>query len=93
VQIPAGYTRSGNAASIIASLSIEGIQSVTTVDVNEEGNIDGERFLQAYIEDILPRCEAFPGKRSVIVMNNAQIHLKLLIEYSGFELIFSFCER
>ena len=80
VQIPVVHTRSGNAASIIASLSIEGIQSVTTVDVNEEGNIDGERFLQAFIEDILPMCEAFPGKRSVIVMDNAQVHLKLLID-------------
>lgn len=80
VQIPVVHTRSGNAASIIASLSIEGIQSVTTVDVNEEGNINGERFLQAFIDDILPRCEAFPGKRSVIVMDNAQVHLKLLID-------------
>ena len=48
VEIPVLHTRSSNAASIIASLSIEGIQSVTTVDVNEEGNIDGERFLQAF---------------------------------------------
>lgn len=80
VEIPVVHTRSGNAASIIASLSIEGIQSVTTVDVNEEGNIDGERFLQAFIDDILPRCNAFPGRRSVIVMDNAQVHLKLLID-------------
>jgi DDE superfamily endonuclease len=80
VQIPVAHTRSGNAASIIASLSIEGIQSVTAVDVNEEGNIDGVRFLQAFIDDILPTCEAFPGKRSIIVMDNAQVHLKLLID-------------
>jgi transposase len=80
VQIPVVHTRSGNAASIIASLSIEGVQSVTVVDVNEEGNIDGERFLDAFIDDILSICEPFPGKRSVIVMDNAQIHLKLLID-------------
>ena len=80
VEIPVVHARSGNAASIIASLSIEGIQSVTMADVNEEGNIDGQRFLQAFIDDILSKCEAFPGKRSVIVMGNAQVHLKLLIE-------------
>ena len=67
--IPVVHTRSGNAASIIAPLSIEGIQSVTTVDINEEGNVDGVRFLQAFIEDILPRSEEFPGKRSVVVMD------------------------
>ena len=71
MKIPVVHTRRGNTASIIASLSTEGIQSLTTVDVNEEGNIDGERFLQAFIDDILPSCEAFPGKRSVFVMNNA----------------------
>ena len=80
VQIPVTHARSGNAASIIASLSIEGIQSVTVVDVNEEGNIDGARFLEAFIDDILSICEPFPGKRSVIVMDNAQVHLKLLID-------------
>lgn len=80
VEIPVVHTRSGNAASIIASLSIEGVQSVSVVDVNEEGNINGERFLQVFVEDILVICEPFPGKRSVIVMDNAQVHLKLLIE-------------
>ena len=80
VQIPVVHTRSGNSASIIASLSIEGVQSVTVVDVNEEGNIDGQRFLEAFIDDILVLCEPFPGKRSVIVMDNAQVHLKLLID-------------
>ena len=80
IQIPVVHTRSGNAASIIASLSIEGVQSVTVVDVNEEGNINGERFLEAFIDDILSVCEPFPGKRSIIVMDNAQVHLKLLID-------------
>ena len=49
---------------------------MTVVDVNEEGNIDGQRFLEAFIDDIVSVCEAFPGKRSVIVM----VHLKLLID-------------
>lgn len=80
VQIPVVHARSGNAASIIASLSIEGVQSVTVVDINEEGNIDGERFLEAFIDDTLSVCKPFPGKRSIIVMDNAQVHLKLLID-------------
>ena len=80
IQIPVVHSRSGNAASIIASLSIEGVQSVTVVDINQEGNIDGQRFLEVFIDDILSVCEAFPGKRSVIVMDNAQVHLKLLID-------------
>jgi transposase len=85
VEIPVVHTRSGNAASIIASLSLEGVQSISVVDVNEEGNINGERFLQAFVEDILVLCEPFPGKRSVVVMDNAQIHLKLLIKAECFE--------
>ena len=53
---------------------------MTTVHVNEEGKTVGERFLQGFIGDILPRCNAFPGRRSVIVMDNAKVHLKLLID-------------
>jgi DNA-binding ferritin-like protein (Dps family) len=67
------------AASLIASMTIERIMSVTVIDVVEEGNVDGERFIDALIDDILVYCEPYPGKRSVIVMDNAQVHMKLLI--------------
>ena len=79
VAVPVYHTNAGDSACVIASLSLEGIQSVTAIDVNDEGNVDGERFLQAFEEDILVNCEAYPGNRSVIVMDNAQVHMKLLI--------------
>jgi hypothetical protein len=49
------------------------------VDINEEGNVDGERFLQAFREDILVTCEPYPGNRSVVIMDNAQVHMKLMV--------------
>lgn len=79
VSIPVIHSRKGNAASLIASLTLEGIVSVTVIDVVEEGNVDGERFIEALVNDILVHCEPYPGKRSVIVMDNAQVHMKLLI--------------
>jgi DDE superfamily endonuclease len=80
IQIPVQHRNSGNSASIIASLSIEGLQSATPIDVNEEGNIDGERFLDAFRDDILVLCEPSPGKRSIVVLDNAQVHMKHLID-------------
>ena len=79
VGIPVVHAIAGNAGCVIASLSLEGVQSVSVVDVNEEGNVDGERFLQAFQEDILVTCEPYPGNRSVVVMDNAQVHMKIMI--------------
>lgn len=79
VSLPVFHSRSGNAASLIASMTIRGVQSVTVIDVVEEGNVDGERFIRALIDDILVFCEPYPGNCSVIVMDNAQVHMKLLI--------------
>ena len=79
VAVPVYHTNAGDSTCVIASLSLEGVQSVTAIDVNDEGNVNGERFLQAFEEDILVNCEPYPGNRSVIVMDNAQVHMKLLI--------------
>jgi DDE superfamily endonuclease len=79
VGIPVVHTNAGNAGCVIASLSLEGVQSVSVVDINEEGNVDGERFLQAFREDILVTCEPYPGNRSVVIMDNAQVHMKLMV--------------
>jgi transposase len=38
-----------------------------------------ETLIDALIDDILVYCEPYPGKRSVIVMDNAQVHMKLVI--------------
>lgn len=79
VSLPVFHSGSGNAASLIASMTVRGVQSVTVVDVPEEGNVDGDRFLRALVEDILVFCEPYPGNCSVIVMDNAQVHMKYLI--------------
>ena len=79
VAVPAYHTNADDAACVITSLSLEGIQCVTVIDVNEEGNVNGERFIQAFEDDILAQCEPYPGNRSVIVMDITQVHMKLLI--------------
>ena len=76
ITIPTVAKNSGNAASVIASISIEGVQSVTVVDSDEEGNINGMIFLDAFINDILVLCEPYPAERSVVVMDNAAVHMK-----------------
>ena len=80
VKIPSRASNSGLSASIIASISIEGIQSCTAIDIAREGNVDGELFLQVLKHDILPICEPWPGRRSVIVLDNAAVHMKYLID-------------
>ena len=79
VSVPVYHTNAGDSACVIASLSLEGIQSVTVIDVNEDWNVNGERFMQAFEYDILALCEPYPGSRSFIIMDNAQVHMKLLI--------------
>jgi transposase len=39
-----------------------------------QGAISTDLFLEFLQERVLPNCEAFPGKRSVLVMDNASIH-------------------
>lgn len=76
ITIPTVMKNSGNAASVIASISIEGVQSVTVVDADEDGNVNGMIFLDAFMNDILVHCEPYPAERSVVVMNNAAVHMK-----------------
>ena len=78
MKIPSRASNSGLSASIIASISIEGIQSCTAIDIAREGNVDGELFLQVLKRDILPICEPWPGRRSVL--DNAAVHMKNLID-------------
>jgi transposase len=79
VSLPVIHSESGNAASLIASMTVRGIQSVSVIDVVEEGNVNGDRFMEAFVNDILVYCEPYPGRCSVIVMDNAAVHMKLLI--------------
>ena len=75
IQMPVRATNSGLSASCIASISIEGVQSSIGIDIAQNGNVNGEMFLEIFTRDILPLCERWPGKRSVVVLDNAAIHL------------------
>jgi transposase len=39
-----------------------------------QGSINSERFDEFVIEYVLPLCTPFPGRNSVLVMDNASIH-------------------
>lgn len=80
VKIPVRAGNTGLSASLIASTSTEGIQSCTAIDIAREGNVDAETFLEAFKRDILVLCQPWPGKRSVIILDNAAVHMKYLID-------------
>ena len=80
VQIPVRAGNMGLSASMIASISIEGIQSCTSIDIAREGNVDADTFFNVLKRDILVLCQPWPGKRSVIILDNAAIHMKYLID-------------
>ena len=80
LQIPVRAGNKGLSASIIASISIEGIQSCSAVDIARDGNVDAGLFLELFKRDILVLCQPWPGKRSVIILDNAAVHMKYLID-------------
>ncbi|KAF8238892.1 hypothetical protein L208DRAFT_1240716 [Tricholoma matsutake] len=55
--------------SMEALLSLDGI----IVDMVVEGSMTKDLFLK-YLENILPKCTAYPGPLSVLMMDNARIH-------------------
>ena len=65
--------------SVIASLSVEGIQSVTPFDTADDETIDAESFLLVLECEIIPITNPFPGTRSVLVFDNARTHNKFAI--------------
>lgn len=58
-----------NSYSLLPALSLDGILHVKIV----EGSFTAVRFYE-FIEGLLDRMQPFPGKNSVIVMDNARIH-------------------
>lgn len=53
---------------------------MTTVTTAGEGNVDGAKFLQILRDDIIPICNRYPGKRSVLWLDNSKVHQKPLID-------------
>ena len=45
-----------------------------------QGAITAEIFVDFVIEKVLPHCEAYPNKRSVIILDNATIHKDLRLK-------------
>ena len=80
MQVPIRATNLGLSANIIASISIEGIQSCVGIDIVRDGDVNGEMFLEIFERDILPLRQPWPGKRSVVVLDNAAVHLKYMID-------------
>ena len=58
-----------------ASMSIEGTQTATFFNTTLQ-SIDGHTFLQVRKNEILPIMTAYPGDRSVLLINNCREHLR-----------------
>jgi hypothetical protein len=56
----------------IVSISIEGVRSVSTYNVN----VDADIFLDALENDILPHTNPYPGVCSIVCFDNAKVHMK-----------------
>jgi hypothetical protein len=55
--------------SILPALSLDGILDMVVID----GSMNKDVFMQ-FVEGVLMEMNPFPGKNSVLVMDNARIH-------------------
>jgi hypothetical protein len=67
----------GSTWSVLAAYSIIGYLSCVVV---REGYFNVEAFVQWVTEDLLFYCNAYPGRNSVIIMDNASSHCKPAVE-------------
>ena len=56
--------------SLLPGLTIDGYIACKLY----RGAVNAERFSDFIQFDVLPKCEPYPGPRSIIVMDNASIH-------------------
>lgn len=70
------YTRSKivskTRCSVLPALDIDGFLPGSTLVV--EGSVTQEIFEHWLETAILPRCEVFPGRRSIVIMDNCSTH-------------------
>ena len=64
--------RRGDTWSILPAYTVDGYLPCTGI---KKGYYNGEAFREWIIDELLPHCNAFPGHRSVIVLDNVNIHL------------------
>ena len=57
--------------SVLASLDVTGFLSWTCT----KGTYTRKSFHQAFVNDILPKLARWPGPRSIVVLDNASIHM------------------
>ncbi|KAG2055021.1 hypothetical protein BDR06DRAFT_882811, partial [Suillus hirtellus] len=73
----------GRRVTAVAALTVDGIIAGHIV----EGSLRRKGYLNFLKHSVLPHCEAYPGKNSVLVMDNAQIHhgadVRELVEQFG----------
>jgi transposase len=65
----APYVKAEN-YSVLPGMTVDGYIACNVY----QGSVNRERFKSLVEHDLLPHCNAYPGPRSVIVMDNASIH-------------------
>ena len=86
--IPANFVR-GERYSVVAALSVDGYIGCKVV----EGSVDMHTFTDFIIMEVLPKMNPFPRPRSVLLLDNCQIHkselLRYMVERKGCVLLFT----
>ena len=76
--------RRGHSWSVLPAYTLDGYLPCTAI---KEGWFNGEELYDWIANQLLPHCNAFPASRSVIIMDNASIHvnprIKEIIEAHG----------
>ena len=67
----------GRSWSVLPAYTIDGYLPCTGV---REGWSNAEAMLRWILDELLPHCNAFPAQRSVIILDNASIHVNPRIE-------------
>jgi transposase len=66
----------GKSASGIAAMDSHGVFSASIVT---DETVDNDKFLQVLKEEILPKMNAYPHPRSVLVLDNAPTHSHIIV--------------
>ncbi|TFK64995.1 hypothetical protein BDN72DRAFT_739684, partial [Pluteus cervinus] len=56
--------------SLVAALSVDGYVGARVVS----GSVDGEEFFDFIVTEVLPKMNHYPGKNSVLILDNCAIH-------------------
>ena len=56
--------------SLLPAMTIDGYIACNVY----KGGVSKEEFMEFLEQDVLPKCQQYPGPRSIIIMDNAKIH-------------------